>query len=305
MSAVTRTVEIDGCRFAFDLEGQGPPVVFVQGVGVAGSGWRPQVRALSGSFQCLAFDNRGMGGSQPVGAPLSIERMARDTLALMTHLGWDSAHVVGHSMGGPIALEMALLEPARVRSLGLLCTVARGADATRLTRRMLELGLLSRIGPRSSRRRAFLRIVLPEADVPADTDALAAELAPLFGHDLAVQPPIAMKQLAALRAYDATDRLARLAGTPTLVIAAAHDPIAPPQFGRALAAGIPGARYGEIADASHGLPMHRVERVNELLRAHLVAAGARGGTAADADTADRPAGGAAGAAFPAEGSSLP
>ena len=81
-----------------------------------------------------------------------------------------------------------------------------------------------------------------------------------------------MKQLAALRAFNATGRLQDLSGQPTLVVSPAHDPIAPPQFGRALAAGIPGARYEELADASHGMTIQHPERVNELLRAHITAA---------------------------------
>src|SRR5690606_7336525 len=135
----------------------------IQGVGVHGRGWRPQVEGLSADFQCLVFDNRGMGASQPLGCPLTIHQLARDALHLMTHVGWESAHLVGHSMGGPIAIEMALIDRARVRSLSLLCTVARGRDATRLSGRMLKLGVLSRIGTRRSRRRAFLRMVFPDA----------------------------------------------------------------------------------------------------------------------------------------------
>jgi pimeloyl-ACP methyl ester carboxylesterase len=108
---------------------------------------------------------------------------------------------------------------------------------------MLLLGVRSRIGPRRARRRAFLEMVMqPAALREMDRDQLAAELAPLFGHDLADQPPIALKQLSALRAYDASDRLGRIA-VPTLVMSAAHDPIAPPRYGRALAEGIPGARF--------------------------------------------------------------
>jgi pimeloyl-ACP methyl ester carboxylesterase len=188
----------------------------------------------------------------------------------MDHAGWDSAHVVGHSLGGPVALQMALTQPQRVRSLSLLCTVARGSDATRLTGRMLWLGLRSRIGPKRARRRAFLEIVMPpEALRSVDTDTLARELAPMFGHDLADQPPVAMKQLAALRAYDASSHLSRLAGIPTLVMSAAHDPIASPIFGKALAAGIPGARFIEFSDASHGLPLQHPDRVNALLIEHL------------------------------------
>jgi pimeloyl-ACP methyl ester carboxylesterase len=259
-----------GCHLSSHREGQGPPVIFIQGVGVHGRGWTPQVEDLRADYECLTFDNRGMGASQPVGAPLTVEQMAADTLWLMDCAGWESAHVVAHSMGGPIAIEMALTSPDRVRSLALLCTVARGRDATTMTGRLLWLGLRSRIGTRRMRRRAFLDIIMPPGALRGvDRDALAAHLEPLFGHDLAEQPPIAMTQLSALRAYDATDRLARLAGIHTLVMSAAHDPIAPPKYGRRLAAGIPDARYIEFSDASHGLPLSHPARVNELLRGHL------------------------------------
>jgi pimeloyl-ACP methyl ester carboxylesterase len=259
-----------GCRLAFRVEGSGPPVVLIQGVGVAGSGWTPQVDGLRARFQCLTFDNRGMGASQPAGVAITVEQMAEDALWLMTHLGWDSAHVVGHSLGGPVALEMALSQPQRARSLSLLCTLARGRDATALTWRMLWFGLRSRIGTRRARRRAFLEMVMPASALrEVDRDRLAAELAPLFGHDLADSPPVALKQLGALRAYDASDRLGRISGIPTLVMSAAHDPIAPPRHGRALADAIPGARFVEFHDASHGLPIQHAERVNALLSDHL------------------------------------
>lgn len=259
-----------GCTFAFHVEGSGPPVVFIQGVGVHGGGWLPQVRVLRHHFQCVCFDNRGMGESGPVAGALSIEQMAEDTLALMTHLGWDSAHLVGHSMGGPIAMELALRQPARVRSLSLLNTVARGRDATRLAWRLIWLGLRSRIGPPAWRRRAFLDIVMPPGAIARDdVNRVTDDLAVLFGHDLAEQPPIAMQQLRALRRYDATARLSGLAGIPTLVMSAVHDPIAPARFGRALAAAIPGAQFLEFRDAAHGLPIQHAATVNAYLIEHL------------------------------------
>lgn len=264
------TFDSDGCRFHYDLVGAGPPIVFIQGTGVHGAGWAPQTTALQSEFACLSFDHRGMGASQPTGARVTIAQLARDTLALMDAQGWASAHVVGHSLGGLVALEVALASRARVRSLALLCTFARGRDATRLTPAMLWTGLRTRIGTRAQRRRAFLELVLPStAQSEVETAATAANLAPLFGHDLADQPPIVMAQLRAMTAYDATPQLAALSGVPTLVVSAEHDRIAPPALGRALAAGIPGADYHELAGAAHGMPIHRAAEVNAMLRAHL------------------------------------
>ena len=272
-AADARVVEHRGCRLSYTVRGDGPPVLLIQGVGVHGAGWAPQADALSERFRCIAFDNRGMGMSQPVGDAITLAGMAEDARAVMDAEGWPSAHLVGHSLGGLVALRLALDARERVRSLALLCTFARGRDATRLTGRMLWLGLRSRIGTRRMRRNAFLQLVMPPSALAgADRDALAAALEPLFGHDIADQPPVAMKQLAAMRGYDATPRLGELAGIPTLVTSAGHDPIAPPTSGRAIAAGIPGARYVEFADASHGLPIQRADEVNALLLEHLDAA---------------------------------
>jgi len=266
----------EGCRLSYRVAGSGPPVLLIQGVGLHGEGWTPQTRQLSADFRCLTFDNRGMGASQPCGRPLSVEQMAADALALMDAEGWDSAHLVGHSLGGLVAQHLALAARQRVRSLALLCTVSRGRDATRMTPRVLSIGIRSSFGTLRTRRRAFLEIVMSPAGLAAaDTDALAAQLEPLFGHDLAIRPPVVMKQLGALRAYDSTPRLAELAGVPTLVVGAAHDPIAPPRFGRALARAIPGARYVEFDDAAHGVVIERAERVNALLCEHFQRAGSR------------------------------
>jgi len=264
------SIEHRGCRLTYAVRGEGPPVLLIQGVAVHGDGWGPQVDALSTQYRCLSFDNRGMGRSQPLGCPVSVAQMAEDALVLMDAQGWGAAHVVGHSLGGLVALHLALTTRARVQSLALLCTFARGRDATRLSLAMLWAGLRTRLGTRRQRRHAFLRIVMPpEALAGADRDALAARLAPIFGHDLADHPPVAMKQLAAMRAYDAAPRLGELAGLRTLVVSASHAPIAPPALGRELAAGIPGARHVEFPEASHGAPIQCADRVNALLMEHL------------------------------------
>jgi pimeloyl-ACP methyl ester carboxylesterase len=263
-----KSVEHNGCRISYEVCGAGPNVLFIQGVGVHGGGWRPQTEELSVRYSCLTFDNRGMGLSQPVGAVVTVEQMAEDARAVLDAEGWDAAHVVGHSLGGLVALYLALSERKRVRSLSLLCTFAGGRAAAPLTGRMMWLGLRSRVGTRRMRRLGFMRLVLPPGAGAGD-ETFAEELAELFGHDLADQPPVVGAQLRAMRAADASPRLGELAGVPTLVVSAAHDPIAPPSAGRTLAAAVPGARYVESTDASHGLPITHAGWVNRLLDEHL------------------------------------
>jgi pimeloyl-ACP methyl ester carboxylesterase len=263
------TLDTPGASLLYSRTGTGPPVLLIQGVGVIGNGWKPQVDGLRERFTLVSFDNRGIGASISRDGPLTIEAMAADALAVMDSQGFDRFHVAGHSMGGVIAQALALATPARIKSLVFLCTFARGKDGSKVTLPMLATALRMRIGSRAMRRNAFLELIMPERYLrQTDRAALAAELHPLFGRDLAEQPPIVMKQLRAMSRFDAGARLEALAPIPTLVVSAAEDRIAPPSTGRALAAAIPGAKYLEIADAGHGLPIHRAAETNALLAGH-------------------------------------
>jgi pimeloyl-ACP methyl ester carboxylesterase len=259
-----------GCRLGFEVRGCGPAAVFIQGLGIHGKAWAPQIDGLAAKYECLSFDNRGVGLSQPLGCRLTLEQMAEDTLVLMDAQGWQSAHLVGQSMGGLIAIEIALKARHRVRSLTLLCSFPRGRDVFPLTSGMIWSWLRTQVGPRRQRRKAMLELVMPEsALVAADPELLAAELAPLFGFDLAVQPSVCRRQLWALVRHDTTARLGQLDGLPTLIVNATHDRIAPPSIGRAMAAGIRGARFIEIAGASHAAAIQHAARINALLMEHF------------------------------------
>ncbi len=267
------TIDTPGASLLYSKAGTGPPVLLIQGVGVVGNGWSPQVDELKGRFAMVSFDNRGIGASVTRDGRLTIEDMAIDALAIVDSLGLDRFHVAGHSMGGVIAQALALRAPTRIKSLAFLCTFAKGKDGSKVTLPMLATALRMRIGTRAMRRNAFLELIMPERYLQQiDRPALAAQLHPLFGHDLAEQPPIVMKQLGAMSKYDAGARLAGLGSIPTLVVSASEDRIAPPSTGRALAAAIPGSTYVEIADAGHGLPIHRAAETNALLAGHWMRA---------------------------------
>ncbi|MEZ5314573.1 MAG: alpha/beta hydrolase, partial [Thermoanaerobaculia bacterium] len=254
-----------GCELASWTQGSGPPVLFIQGTGLHGDGWLPQIEALHRDHTCLLFDNRGMGRSQPVGSgAITVEQMALDAATVMDAVGWESAHVVGHSLGGCVAIELALARPERVRSLALLCTSAHGPDLVKMSPAMLWRGIRMQVGTRASRRRAFLEMVLTEAErrrSHAELDRLARELEPVFGHDLAVVPKVVMRQVRAMGRWSARDRLAQLAGLDTMVVGAEDDVIARIESVRATAAAIPGARLVELAAAAHGVPVTAPERI--------------------------------------------
>jgi pimeloyl-ACP methyl ester carboxylesterase len=257
----------DEVELYYELSGDGLPVLLIQGIGVTGEGWRPQVSGLPAEFQMLTFDNRGIGRSQPCRGPLSIETMAVDALTLMDAIGWKSAHLVGHSMGGVIAQQIALDCPERVRSLSLLCTFGRGKDAARPTPWVIWMSLRTRLGSRPMRRRAFLEMLFPQSYLKTvDQTELARKVGLIVGRDLSDNPSIMFKQVQALGRHNALSQLGKLGSIPTLVISGRHDPIAKPAYGRVLAAAIPGAVYEEWPDASHGLIIQQAEALNRRLK---------------------------------------
>jgi pimeloyl-ACP methyl ester carboxylesterase len=260
----------DDATIHYEVVGQGPPVLLIQGVGVIGAGWRPQIDALGDRYTLCTFDNRGIGRSSTRARPTNIEQMAADALALLDQLGWERAHVVGHSMGGLIAEQLGLDAPSRVASLSLLCTPASGRAAARPSLALAWTGLRMRVGTRPMRRRAFLEVVMPRSMLAtANHDSLASSLAPLFGRDLADNPPIIMQQVRAMSSHELGPRLAGLASIPTLVLCAVEDPIAPPSAGRATVERIGPARYVELDDASHGVTISHPERINAILDEHF------------------------------------
>ena len=264
----------EGLTIAFEEAGAGEPVLLLQGIGVAGNGWRPQLDGLADRFHLVAPDNRGIGGSAP--GEVSIEAMAADAFGLMDHLGWDRAHVVGHSMGGVIAQQLALDAPSRVKSLSLLCTFHRATDATAMRWFMFQVGVRMRVGTRRMRRHAFLEMILtPTQHRTADKDALAAEYAVYFGRDLAETPGIVMQQVGAMRRHDVSARLGELAGVPTLVLSGAEDRVALPETGERLAAAIGAARYHRMDDAAHGLTITHAATLNPILAEHWSGASRR------------------------------
>ena len=91
MTSIERYHEHHGCRLSYRMEGAGPPVLFIQGTGVHGAAWRPQIEVLSAAYSCLSFDNRGIGHSQPRGDRITIQQMASDALALIVL--WRRGHV--------------------------------------------------------------------------------------------------------------------------------------------------------------------------------------------------------------------
>jgi 3-oxoadipate enol-lactonase len=124
-------IDAGGTELHYLRAGAGEPMLLIQGMSATHRTWgRPFLSPLEESFECIVFDNRGMGLSGPAELPFGIADLAGDTVALLDALEIESAHVVGISMGGMIAQELALAHPERICTLTLGATYCGGPEGT-------------------------------------------------------------------------------------------------------------------------------------------------------------------------------
>lgn len=240
--AGTHLVLPSGHRLHYQVEGEGPPVVLISGLGGLASFWTGVTPRLASRFTVVRHDHLGAGHSDAPLIDYSIEQMAGDVIALMDALGIGRAHIVGHSTGGVIAQTLALDHAERVDRLVLSAAWTR---ADRYLRLMFETRaeVLRRAGGAVYNRVSAL-LATPAAWLK--DHGLAADLT-------VANPEIVLRRIDALLRFDRVDDLPRLAA-PTLVICARDDLVIPAYFSEALGAAIPGARTVLVGAGGHFLP---------------------------------------------------
>jgi 3-oxoadipate enol-lactonase len=120
------SVAVNGINLAYSRRGKGTPLVLIHGFPLDGSSWDEVLSLLEGQFDLIVPDLRGFGGSTTIQSPYHISDMAQDVAGLLNHLGIEKSAVVGHSMGGYVALAFAKKFPKRVSGLGLVSSQAAG-----------------------------------------------------------------------------------------------------------------------------------------------------------------------------------
>jgi 3-oxoadipate enol-lactonase len=238
----------DGVRIAYEMLGEGEPVVFVHGLGYDRQGWGPLPALLAEDFQVLLIDNRGVGESDVPEGPYAVSQMAADVVAVLDDAGIDAAHVFGVSLGGYIAQELASTRPERVRKLVLASTAPGGARSHPMPAAGLEaFGRFPTMD-----REAGLRLMV-ENSLGAHGVRERPELTDeIFRYRLERAPSLAgwQAQAYAGATFDGYDRAASI-GAPTLVLQGGADTVVDPRNGELLAELIPGARFEFVADRGH------------------------------------------------------
>ncbi|MEI2808809.1 MAG: alpha/beta fold hydrolase [Nocardioides sp.] len=262
------------------------PLLLVMGLGGPMTWWDPDLcaRLASLGFFVCRYDNRDTGRStklaeriarttlvrafagRPVQAAYTMDDLAADAFGLMDHLGWESAHVVGVSMGGMIAQTMALTAPERVRTLtSIMSTTGHrnvGWQHPRLATTLLA--------PRGPGRRAYVEAsatlwkMIGPPGFPQDHAALAARAEETYDRGFSAQG-VLRQMLAVLTQPNRTKALGALR-MPVLVIHGSNDKMVHASGGRATAAAIPGAELVLIDGMGHDLPPQLFARFAEDIR---------------------------------------
>ncbi len=199
------TLSVNGIQMYYERRGEGAPLVLIVGLTTDISEWEEIIGRLAERYQVLAFDNRGAGRTDKPNTPYSIGMMADDTAGLMQALGVQSAHIIGVSMGGRIALALALQHCELVKKLVLVSTSARVVRSAGRTWRLYLGGLLSNL--------PIFRSKYPQ---------------PHYAY---------LRQLEASGSYNCLDRLSEIQA-PTLILHGKKDKIAPYSLAEELHAGI-------------------------------------------------------------------
>jgi pimeloyl-ACP methyl ester carboxylesterase len=264
------SVDAAGTELYYERAGEGEPLLLIQGMSATHATWgRPFLDELERSFECIVFDNRGMGLSGPAEMPFSTTEMAADTAGLLDALGIESAHVLGISMGGMIAQELALAHPERIRTLTLGATYCGGPEGTLMAPDDLQmLGTAMASGDRDQVHRAMWEINLSPGFRAEDSRYAAfVEMATAFRAPL----PVIVQQMRACGAHNTSARLGQVS-LPTLVIHGDADRLLGPNNGRAVAGLIPRARLEMLEGVGHMFWWEQPHRSVELVRDHALAA---------------------------------
>ncbi|MCS6891510.1 MAG: pyrimidine utilization protein D [Rhodovarius sp.] len=271
MSQIREVIGRTASGLLYRCEGpEGAPAVLLSaGLGGLAAFFAPQRPVLAGRFRVLAFDHRGTGANRgPLPSPYSIGQMAEDALEVMEAAGLGRIHWLGHALGALVGLEVARRAPQRLASLLL---VNAWAVLDRHTARCFDirLDILAAQGPA-----AYLRaqpLFLHSAPyLSAQADAVEEELGRALAEFQGSE--VLRARIAALRAFNIRNALAGIE-VPALVLAARDDLLVPWIAGRALAEGLPRARFVLLEQGAHACTVEQAEACNRLILEFLQSLG--------------------------------
>jgi pimeloyl-ACP methyl ester carboxylesterase len=267
MSTAVQHATNGDVQIAYEVAGDGPPLILLMGLGYDRHGWGVVPRLLAVDFQVAWYDNRGIGESDVPTGPYSAALMAEDALAVMDAAGFERAHVLGTSLGGMVAQELVLAHPERVEKLVLACTTPGGPDQVPMPQRSVEAIARFPLLPAEEGYRLVVENALSDESV-ASRPELVEEL---VAYRLSHQPPMDgwLAQAAAGMTFDSGGRLGQIAA-PTLVQHGTGDHVVDYRNSQLIADAIPGARIEIFEGLGHLYFWEEPERFVSSVREFLL-----------------------------------
>ena len=259
-------ITLDDLKVHYEMYGQGAPVLLIHGLGSSTEDWEPQVEALRAVFTVVAYDVRGHGRTGKPSAKYSVKQFAGDAARLIEHLGLWPVHVVGLSMGGMIAFQLAADRPDLVRSIvivnsgpEMILRTWREKFAIYQRRVIVRLMGMSKMGE-----------VLATRLLPApEHAALRRTFVERWGRN---DPGAYLRALSALVGWSVMSRLPTIR-CPALVVAADQD-YTPVEWKRAYTSAMPRATLVVIPHSRHMMPVETPGAFHDALIPFLSGAGA-------------------------------
>lgn len=263
-------VNLGDTSIFYESHGKGHPLLMIRGLGSNAAHWYSQIPDLAAHYRVITFDNRGIARSPDPGGDFTVPMMAADTLGLMDALELDRPHVMGLSMGGMIAQELAINHPGRVAGLILACTHPGGRHQIRPSKQVEAI---------------FTRMVYedtPEAKrnaAPSLFDPRTLEERPHLALEytqVSLKHPagagILTKQWEAVLGHDTFDRIHRIKAS-TLVLTGDADLLIPPENSGILTRCIPDARLKIVPGGGHQILVEQPMLCNRAILDFLASLG--------------------------------
>ena len=247
--------DLNGVRLRYIDKGNGPPLMFIHGLGASHADWQKQIDFFARVFRIIAPDLRGHGESEG-GGPFTVDRLATDCAQLLDELKVGSFFLVGHSMGGAVAMQLALFKPERVKKLVLADTLPSFRPNSFKKRLMLwsRLLVMKFLGPAAlAKRTAKDMFPKPEQEPLRELMILRNSRTP---------KAVYLALISGLSRWSVADRLTWLQ-MPTFVVAGENDYF-PPEEAQAFAEQLPDGRCRIIEGARHHLPLEKPEDFNRI-----------------------------------------
>ncbi len=255
----SKTIRVGQLNIHYLTGGQGEPLVIIHGGGEGARAWRKNLEELSPNYTIYAPDLPGFGGSQPLPGDYFIPELTDFIDDFSRELGLESFHLVGHSLGGGIALNYALKFPHRIRKLVLVSSMCLGREIALWVRFFSSWVLCRAFGGIALATLRFIKWLAKSLYAPGEFVEPICQASVYLGSSIATLTEQTVVLL---------NRLSEVM-VPTLVVWGAKDPVLPVRHAYAAAHLIPDCQVRVFADSGHSVYRERLKEFSRLVTAFL------------------------------------